>query len=168
MPENISTCTRLTKTSLSFYTNSIMKNKILIVNGVNLSQLGTRETNIYGAVTFEDYLKELQHRYTDIVIDYYQSDIEGELARTIANAQGYLGLIVNAGAYTHHSIMFADAVRASRCRVIEVHISNLFGREQYRRESMLSAACQGFICGFGLDGYRLAVEALLEEKRTTN
>jgi len=144
--------------------NNILKDKILIINGVNLSQLGTRETNIYGAVSFESYLEKLRQRYDYIDIEYFQSDLEGELAIRIANAKGYAGIILNGGAYTHSSIVLADAVRASSCSVVEVHISNLFGREQYRRESMLSSVCQGFISGFGLDSYRLAIEAILEKK----
>ena len=137
---------------------------ILIVNGVNLQQLGSREVNVYGSVSFEEYLSGLQNRYPAVHFDFFQSDSEGELADKIANASGYEGVILNAGAYTHSSIILADAVRTTSCPVIEVHISNLFGRENYRRNSMLASCCAGFISGFGLDGYRLAVEAILEKK----
>ncbi len=137
--------------------------KILIVNGVNLQQLGTREVNIYGAVSFEEYLSELKSRYPAVEFECYQSDDEGALAGKIAHATGYAGIILNAGAYTHTSMVLADAVRTTSCPVVEVHISNLFGRENYRRNSTLSACCAGFISGFGLDGYRLAVEAILKK-----
>jgi len=139
------------------------KMKILIVNGVNLQQLGTREVNIYGAVSFEEYLSELKSLYPTVEFDCFQSDDEGALAGRIANAHNVAGIILNAGAYTHTSLILADAVRATACPVIEVHISNLFGRENYRKNSMLAACCAGFIAGFGLDGYRLAVEAILKK-----
>lgn len=139
--------------------------KILIVNGINLGQLGTREINIYGHVSFEDYLSELRSLFSEIQIDYVQSDDVGYLSNTIAHANYYHGIVLNAGAYTHTSMAIADSVRATTCPVIEVHISNLFGREQYRRHSVLSEHCAGFICGFGLDGYRLAIEAILFRKK---
>jgi len=131
----------------------------MIVNGVNLSRLGTREVNIYGNVSFEEHLAEMRERYPQIELEYVQSDKEGELAEAISSARNLHGIILNAGAYTHTSVVLADAVRAAKCPVVEVHISNLFGREQYRRNSVLSAACAGFISGFGLQSYDLAVEA---------
>ena len=133
--------------------------RLMIVNGVNLSRLGTREVNIYGNVTFEEHLAEMRERYPQIELEYVQSDKEGELAEAISSARNLHGIILNAGAYTHTSVVLADAVRAAKCPVVEVHISNLFGREQYRRNSVLSAACAGFISGFGLESYDLAVEA---------
>lgn len=136
---------------------------ILIVNGVNLSQLGTREVNIYGHLSFEDYLQVLEQNYPDIAFSYCQTDHEGELAQTIAGAKDFAGIILNAGAYTHTSVVIADAIRTTECPVIEVHISNLFGRENYRRNSQIAAYCAGFISGFGLDGYRLATEAILKK-----
>lgn len=145
----------------SFMNKTISSNRIFIVNGVNLSQLGTRETNIYGTLSFDEYLTSLKSAYPNVQFDYYHSDEVGELASTLSHATGYDGIILNAGAYTHTSIVLADAVRSASCPVIEVHISNLFGRELYRRESILSTACCGFICGFGLNSYRLAVEAIL-------
>lgn len=133
----------------------------MIVNGVNLSRLGTREVNIYGKVSFEEHLAEMRERYPKIELEYVQSDKEGELAEAITSARNLQGIILNAGAYTHTSVVLADAVRAAKCPVVEVHISNLFGREQYRRNSVLSAACIGFISGFGLQSYDLAIEAFL-------
>ncbi len=137
--------------------------QILILNGVNLSQLGTREIDIYGSVTFEEYLNKLQSRYHEIEFSYAQYDTEGELAHAIKEGNQYDGIIINAGAYTHTSIILADTVKSITTPVVEVHISNLFGRERYRRESMLASACLGFISGFGLDSYRLATEALKEK-----
>ena len=137
---------------------------MLIVNGVNLSCLGTREVNIYGSLSFDEYLTELRERYPQVEISYFQSDDEGNLAEAITSARNLQGIVLNAGAYTHTSVILADAVRAAKCPVVEVHISNLFGREQYRRNSVLSSACAGFISGFGLRSYDLAVEAFLMKK----
>jgi len=139
--------------------------QLLIVNGVNLSCLGTREVNIYGSRSFDEYLTELRERYPQVEICYFQSDNEGELAEAITSARNLHGIVLNAGAYTHASVILADAVRAAKCPVVEVHISNLFGREQYRRNSVLSSACVGFISGFGLQSYDLAVEAFLMKFR---
>ncbi|MBQ3740100.1 MAG: 3-dehydroquinate dehydratase [Bacteroidales bacterium] len=138
--------------------------KILIVNGVNLQQLGTREVDIYGSISFDSYLSELKSLYPDVQFDYFQFDNEGDLANVVANAKGYEGVVLNAGAYTHSSVILADAVRTTSCPVVEVHISNLFGREQYRKNSVLSSCCAGFISGFGLDSYRLAVEFFAGKK----
>ncbi len=138
--------------------------RLLIVNGVNLSSLGTREVNIYGSVSFEEYLGKLRDRYPQAEISFFQSDDVGTLANTITSARNLHGIILNAGAYTHTSLVLADAVRTAQCPVVEVHISNLFGREQYRRKSVLSSVCNGFISGFGLDGYELAVLSFLQKK----
>jgi 3-dehydroquinate dehydratase-2 len=135
--------------------------RLLIVNGVNLSCLGSREVNIYGSVSFEEHLSGLRERYPLVEITFFQSDKEGEVAEAVTSARNLHGIILNAGAYTHTSVVLADAVRAAKCPVVEVHISNLFGREQYRRNSMLSSACAGFISGFGLQSYDLAVDAFL-------
>ena len=137
--------------------------RLLIVNGVNLSCLGTREVNIYGSVSFGEYLETLRGRYPQVELDYFQSDHVGELAEKITSARNLHGIILNAGAYTHTSVVLADAVRTAQCPVVEVHISNLFGREQYRRNSVLSSVCAGFISGFGLDGYELAVLSFLQK-----
>lgn len=138
--------------------------KIQIINGPNINLLGKREPSIYGSVTFEAYLAGLRQRYADIEIDYFQSNIEGELIDCIQQA-GFEadGIILNAGAYTHTSIALQDAIRAVPAPVIEVHISNVHSRESYRHVSMIANACKGVICGFGLNSYRLALEALLGE-----
>ncbi len=139
--------------------------KLLIVNGVNLGCLGTREVNIYGSLSFEEYLEGLRKRYPQVALEYFQSDQVGELAERISSARNLHGIVLNAGAYTHTSVVLADAVKAASCPVVEVHISNLFGREQYRRNSVLSVACAGFISGFGLRGYDLAIESFLMKFR---
>ena len=138
--------------------------KIMIINGPNLNLLGQREPGIYGSETMESCLKALRERYKDVVIDYYQSNVEGELINKMQEAGfygDYKGIVLNAGAYTHTSVALHDCIRSLRCPVVEVHISNVHQREAFRHQSMISAACKGVICGFGLDSYRLAVEALL-------
>ncbi|MBQ9571564.1 MAG: type II 3-dehydroquinate dehydratase [Prevotella sp.] len=136
--------------------------KILIINGPNLNLLGTREPGIYGSSSFDSYLPELQKRYPEIEIGYYQSNVEGELINKMQEVGfSYDGIILNAGAYTHTSIALHDFIRSLTTPVIEVHISNVHQREPFRHKSMISSACKGVICGFGLDSYRLAVEAFL-------
>ena len=141
--------------------------KILIVNGPNLNLLGRREPGIYGAQAFDDYLPRLRQRYPDVEIDYYQSNHEGELIDKIQQ-EGFGrtdGIVLNAGAYTHTSVALHDCIRAIRVPVVEVHISTVHQREDFRHHSYLSPACRGVICGFGLDSYRLAVEALVAADR---
>ena len=135
--------------------------RIQIINGPNINLLGKREPSIYGSVTFEDYLTGLRETYKDIEINYFQSNIEGEMIDCIQQA-GFEadGIILNAGAYTHTSIALQDAIRAVTAPVIEVHISNVHSREDFRHVSMIACACKGVICGFGLNSYRLALEAL--------
>lgn len=135
--------------------------KIQIINGPNLNLLGVREPGIYGSESFEVFLPKLQERYPDIEIDYYQSNVEGELINKMQEV-GFTcdGIVLNAGAYTHTSVALHDCIRSLKCPVIEVHISNVHQREEFRHKSMISAACKGVICGFGLDSYRLAIEAL--------
>ncbi len=141
--------------------NNIRRMKIQIINGPNLNLLGRREPGIYGSASFDDYLPQLQARYPDVQIDYYQSNVEGELINKMQEVGfTYDGIVLNAGAYTHTSIALQDCIRSLKCPVIEVHISNVHQREEFRHHSMISAACKGVICGFGLDSYRLAVEAL--------
>lgn len=136
--------------------------RILIINGPNINLLGKREPSIYGSVSFEDYLASLRARYADVQIDYFQSNIEGELINKIHETGFDIdGIILNAGAYTHTSIALQDAIRAVPAPVIEVHISNVHARESYRHVSMIACACKGVICGFGLNSYRLALEDLL-------
>lgn len=136
--------------------------RIQIINGPNLNLLGTREPGIYGNITFEDYLKQLRARYPQTDIDYYQSNIEGELINKMQEV-GFScdGIVLNAGAYTHTSIALQDCIRSLKAPVVEVHISNVHRREEFRHKSMISCACMGVICGFGMDSYRLAVEAIL-------
>ncbi len=135
--------------------------KIQIINGPNLNLLGVREPGIYGSESFEAFLPQLQAKYPDVQIDYYQSNIEGELINKMQEVGfKYDGIVLNAGAYTHTSVALHDCIRSLKCPVIEVHISNVHQREEFRHKSMISAACKGVICGFGLDSYRLAVEAL--------
>ena len=135
--------------------------RIHIINGPNINLLGKREPSIYGSVTFEDYLTGLRETYKDIEINYFQSNIEGEMIDCIQQT-GFEadGIILNAGAYTHTSIALQDAIRSVTAPVIEVHISNVHSREAFRHVSMIACACKGVICGFGLDSYRLALEAL--------
>ena len=135
--------------------------KIEIINGPNLNLLGQREPGIYGSESFEVYLKQLRQRYPDVEIGYYQSNVEGELINKLQEVGfTYDGIVLNAGAYTHTSVALHDCIRSLKSPVIEVHISNVHQREEFRHQSMISAACKGVICGFGLDSYRLAVSAL--------
>ena len=135
--------------------------KLLIINGVNLGLLGTREVNVYGHVTFKEYLSTLRQQFPSVQLDFVQSDSLDELVSCIRST-GYDGIILNPGAYTHTSIVLADAVKSVSTPVVEVHISNLFGREQYRRHSRLSGCCRGFISGFGLQGYALAIQSFMQ------
>lgn len=137
--------------------------KIQIINGPNLNLLGKREPTIYGNNSFESYLELLRAQYPQIVISYFQSNIEGEMINKIHEVGfDYDGIIMNAGAYTHTSIALHDAIKSVTTPVIEVHISNVHAREAFRHVSMISAACKGIIIGFGLDSYRLAVESFLQ------
>lgn len=138
--------------------------KIQIINGPNLNLLGKREPSVYGSQSFEDYLEELKKAYPQVLIEYFQSNVEGELINKIHEVGfEYDGIVLNAGAYTHTSIALHDAIRAVETPVIEVHISNVHAREEFRHKSMISRACMGVICGFGLQSYRLAIEALLNK-----
>lgn len=140
--------------------------KILIMNGPNINLLGKREPSIYGARSFEDYFAELKTRYPEVELTYYQSNVEGFLIDKMHEVGfSYDGIILNAGAYTHTSIALQDAIRAIQSPVIEVHISNVHQREEFRHKSMISSACKGVICGFGLDSYRLALEAFIESTK---
>lgn len=135
--------------------------KILIINGPNLNLLGVREPGIYGKESMETYLPKLCAMYPEIDIEYYQSNIEGELINKLQEVGfTYDGIVMNAGAYTHTSIALLDCIRSIPAPVVEVHISNVNDREEFRRRSVIGPACKGTIQGFGLDSYRLAVEAL--------
>ncbi len=138
----------------------------IILNGPNLNLLGKREPEVYGHRSFEDFLEELQKKYTEHSIRYFQSNHEGALIDTL-HIYGFQvdGIVFNAGAYTHTSIAIADAIRAIPAPVIEVHVSNVFKRESFRHHSVLAEACLGSISGFGLDSYRLAIEALINQPK---
>ncbi len=139
--------------------------KLAIINGANLNLLGYREPQIYGNMSFEDYFESLKKRYPNIDFDYYQSNIEGELVDFIQKA-GFVadGLIINAGGYSHTSVVIADAIKSVPAKCVEVHISNLYRREDIRHHSLISAYAMGSIIGLGLDGYRLAVEWFRNQK----
>lgn len=136
--------------------------KFLILNGPNLNLLGTREPEIYGNQGFEQYLTTLRQQFPMVEIDYYQSNVEGELINKLHEVGfSYTGIILNAGAYTHTSIAIGDAIKAINTPVIEVHLSNVFARESYRHESFLTPVCKGCISGFGLKSYQLALQSFL-------
>ena len=140
--------------------------KIQIINGPNLNLLGVREPELYGSSTFDHYLETLRAGNTGIEIAYFQSNVEGELINKIQEAgYGCEGIILNAGGYTHTSVAIRDAIKAVPAPVVEVHISNVHAREEFRHQSMLTAVCLGVIAGFGLDSYRLAVEAIVQANK---
>lgn len=134
---------------------------IAIVNGPNLNLLGTREPHIYGSETFNDFFAGLKGRFASLQLEYYQSNVEGELINYLQGCMGKVqGIVLNAGAYTHTSIAIADTVSAIGIPVVEVHISNVLAREDYRKTSFIAAKCKGSISGLGLEGYALAVQYL--------
>lgn len=136
--------------------------QLIIINGPNLNLLGKREPEIYGSQTFEDYLKTLQSKYSDVALDYFQSNIEGELIDKLQDVGfSYDGIILNAAAYTHTSVGIGDAVKAIKTPVVEVHISNTFSREEFRHQSYISSNAKGVILGFGLKSYDLAIESFI-------
>jgi 3-dehydroquinate dehydratase-2 len=137
--------------------------KICIINGPNLNLLGQREPGVYGSESFETYFTSLQIKYPYIELAYFQSNIEGEIIDKLHETGfTYDGIIINAGGYTHTSVAISDAVKAIRTPVVEVHISNVYAREEFRHVTMISAGMKGIITGFGLDSYRLAVESFLK------
>lgn len=137
--------------------------KILIINGPNLNLLGKREPEIYGSQTFEQYFEELKAKYPIIELSYFQSNSEGALIDKLHETGfSYDGIILNGGAYTHTSIAIADAIAAIKTPVVEVHISNVYAREEFRHHSYFSRNCKGVIVGLGIDGYRLALESFLK------
>ncbi len=143
--------------------SNLLVMKICIINGPNLNLLGVREMGVYGSETFEMYYKSLQERFSNIEFTYYQSNIEGEIINKLHETGfSFDGIILNAGGYTHTSVAIGDAVKAIKTPVVEVHISNIHAREEFRSMSLISAGMQGIITGFGLDSYRLAVESFLE------
>lgn len=137
--------------------------KIQIINGPNLNLLGVREPGIYGSQGFDTYINELRDHYSNIEIDYFQSNVEGELINKLHEVGfSYDGIVINAGGYTHTSVAIADAIAAIKTPVVEVHISNIYAREAYRHVSLTGKNCKGVLTGFGMDGYRLAIESLLK------
>ncbi|MBQ5717595.1 MAG: type II 3-dehydroquinate dehydratase [Alistipes sp.] len=135
--------------------------KILILNGPNLNLQGRRDTDVYGTRTFEEFLTELRGSYPEVEMDYFQSNVEGELINALHRSMGvYDGVVLNAGGYTHTSVALRDAVAAVSTPVVEVHISSILAREEFRHQSLLAAVAVGSIMGFGLDSYRLGIEAL--------
>ncbi len=152
------------KNVILIYTTIYYNMKFLILNGPNLNLLGKREVNIYGNQSFENYLTELKSKFPSLDISYYQSNEEGKLINKIHEVGfKYNGIIINAGAFTHTSVAIADAISSIESPVIEVHISNVFKREHFRHHSYLSPVCIGTIAGFGLDSYRLALEAFIDK-----
>ena len=137
--------------------------RVLILNGPNLNLLGKREPGIYGNDSMESYFTTLQNRFPNVSLEYYQSNVEGELINKLHEVGfTYDGVVLNAGAYTHTSVAIHDAIKAISTPVVEVHISNVYQRETYRHTSLITGACVGVIGGFGMDSYRLAIEALLQ------
>ena len=137
--------------------------KLLILNGPNLNLLGTRDVSVYGAETFVSYYDKLKVKFPEIYLDFYQSNVEGELIDKLHEVGfTYDGIIFNAGGYTHTSVAIADAVEAIQIPVIEVHISNVYSREEYRHISLMAKNCKGIIAGFGLKSYDLAVRSFIE------
>ncbi len=132
--------------------------KIQIINGPNLNLLGTREQSVYGSQTFESFLQGLKKRFPDHTLDYFQSNVEGEIINKLHDA-GFIydGIILNAGGYTHTSVAIHDAIASIKTRVVEVHISNLYAREEFRHKNVITAKCAGLISGFGLEGYAMAI-----------
>ena len=137
--------------------------KIAIINGPNLNLIGTRETDVYGSETFEHYFQKLRKKYETVDFDYFQSNVEGELINEIQRAGTKMdGIILNPGGYSHTSVAIGDAIAAIKVPVVEVHISNIDAREEFRKLSHVSAKCKGTISGLGLKGYALAVEYFLK------
>ena len=140
--------------------------QIMIINGPNLNMLGVREPEIYGDNGFDEYLQALQKEFEGIAdITYRQSNVEGELINYLQDAhkEGYDGVVLNAGGYTHTSVAIRDAIAAIRPPVVEVHISNIYAREEFRRNSLLSPVCHGVVCGMGLEGYRYAILSFTDQ-----
>jgi 3-dehydroquinate dehydratase-2 len=136
--------------------------KLIIINGPNLNLLGTREPEIYGNLSFTEFLTEVKGKYPNVDIDYYQSNVEGELINKLQEVGfSYDGIILNAAAYTHTSVAIGDAINAIKTPVVEVHISNTFSREEFRHTSYISPNAKGVILGFGLQSYELAIQSFI-------
>lgn len=139
--------------------------KIQIINGPNLNLLGKRETSIYGNQSFDDFFEELKKRFSEVTFSYYQSNIEGEIVNKLHETGfNFTGIVLNAGAYTHTSIAIHDAIGGIKTPVIEVHISNVYGREEFRHKSLITSKCLGLLTGFGMEGYAMAISYFLTKK----
>jgi 3-dehydroquinate dehydratase-2 len=139
--------------------------KIQIINGPNLNLLGKRETSIYGSQSFEDFLETLKTRYPSVELHYYQSNVEGEIINKLHDIGfSFQGIVLNAGAYTHTSVAIHDAIGGITTPVVEVHISNVYAREEFRHKSLITSKCAGMMTGFGMEGYALAIEYLKNKK----
>jgi 3-dehydroquinate dehydratase-2 len=142
--------------------NKFITMKVIIINGPNLNLLGKRNTSIYGDISFDDYFNNLKKKFNSIELEYYQSNVEGQLINKLqAIGFSYDYIILNAGGYTHSSVALADCVEAIDTPVIEVHISNIYSREEFRQNSLLAPFCQGCIIGLGLNGYSLALKNII-------
>ncbi len=140
--------------------------KLIIINGPNLNLLGTREPEIYGDTTFEDFFNRLKDSFADHQLDYFQSNIEGEIVNKLQQTGfSYDGIVLNAAAYTHTSVAISDAIAAIKTPVIEVHISNIYSREEFRHKSIISGNCVGMISGLGIEGYLLALTYFIHKKQ---
>jgi 3-dehydroquinate dehydratase II len=136
--------------------------KITIINGPNLNLIGTREPEIYGKKSFDEFFMELKKQFPEIIFSFFQSNVEGEIINIIQKeGLNSDAIIINAGGYSHTSVAIADAISAIKCQVVEVHLSNIFAREEYRHNSIVGSKCKGSISGFGLNSYVLAVQALM-------
>jgi 3-dehydroquinate dehydratase-2 len=136
--------------------------KIIIINGPNLNLIGKREPKIYGNSSMEDYLSEIRNNFPEIQIDYFQSNVEGDLINKLQEVGfSYDGVVLNAGGYTHTSVAISDAVAAIQTSVVEVHISNVYKREEYRHQSLMAKNCIGIVAGFGLHSYKMAIDSFL-------
>jgi 3-dehydroquinate dehydratase-2 len=139
--------------------------KIQIINGPNLNLLGKREPDVYGSQTFDDYLKELRKRFASEELEFFQSNVEGEIVNKLHETGfSFRGIVLNAGAYTHTSVAIHDAIAAIKTPVVEVHISNVYAREEFRHKSLITSKCIGLITGFGMEGYAMAIRYLQEKK----
>lgn len=139
--------------------------KIQLINGPNLNLLGKREPGVYGQQSFEEFIPILQQRFATVALHYYQSNVEGELVNKLHETGfDFDGIVLNAGAYTHSSVALHDAIAAINTPVVEVHISNIYAREEFRHTSLITSKCIGLISGFGLEGYALAIQYLIDRK----
>lgn len=140
--------------------------KIQIINGPNLNLLGKRETSIYGDQSFEEFFEGLKKRFPDVALEYYQSNVEGQIVNKLHETGfDFGGIILNAGAYTHTSVAIHDAIAGIKTPVIEVHISNVYSREEFRHKSLITSKCVGLLTGFGLEGYALAISYLVNRNK---